>query len=96
MHNIIVGKLWIEQHGTMEVVNHSTGECGHERQYAWVPKGARVEVPLQGALTVLAITSRLLRLGAPSPGHRAILDFKSASWFSKDLHRVEGFIVDKE
>lgn len=53
VHNIIVGKLWIEQYGTMEVVNHRTG-------------------------------------------HRAILDFKSASWFSKDLHRVEGFIVDKD
>lgn len=53
VHNIIVGKLWIEQHGTMEVVNHSTG-------------------------------------------HRAILEFKSASWSSKDLHRVEGFIVDKD
>ncbi|KAK6619440.1 hypothetical protein RUM43_012197 [Polyplax serrata] len=52
VHNIIVGKLWIEQYGTMEVVNHSTG-------------------------------------------HRAILTFKPAGWFSKDLHRVEGFITDK-
>ncbi|XP_034109425.1 oxysterol-binding protein-related protein 2 isoform X1 [Drosophila sulfurigaster albostrigata] len=25
VHNIIVGKLWIEQHGTMEITNHSTG-----------------------------------------------------------------------
>lgn len=52
VHNIIVGKLWIEQYGTMEVVNHSTG-------------------------------------------HRAVLTFKPAGWFSKDLHRVEGFITDK-
>ncbi|KAE8740422.1 hypothetical protein FOCC_FOCC014058 [Frankliniella occidentalis] len=52
VHNIIIGKLWIEQSGTMEVVNHSTG-------------------------------------------HRAILDFKSGS-SSKDMHRVEGFIVDKD
>nr|CAD7265263.1 unnamed protein product [Timema shepardi] len=28
-------------------------------------------------------------------GHRAILPFKSAGWFSKDLHRVEGFLIDK-
>jgi hypothetical protein len=25
VHNIIVGKLWMEQYGTMEVINHSTG-----------------------------------------------------------------------
>lgn len=25
VHNIIVGKLWMEQYGTMEVVNHKTG-----------------------------------------------------------------------
>lgn len=25
MHNIIVGKLWIEQYGTMEITNHSNG-----------------------------------------------------------------------
>lgn len=53
VHNIIVGKLWMEQYGSMEVVNHSTG-------------------------------------------HRALLTFKPAGWTSKDLHRVEGFIVDKK
>ncbi|KDR22529.1 Oxysterol-binding protein-related protein 1 [Zootermopsis nevadensis] len=52
VHNIIVGKLWMEQYGTMEVTNHVTGL-------------------------------------------RAILTFKPAGWFSKDLHRVEGFITDK-
>lgn len=26
VHNIILGKLWIEQYGTVEIVNHSTGE----------------------------------------------------------------------
>ncbi|XP_037911232.1 oxysterol-binding protein-related protein 1 isoform X2 [Hermetia illucens] len=52
VHNIIVGKLWMEQYGTMEVVNHTTG-------------------------------------------HKAILTFKPAGWASKDLHRVEGFITDK-
>uniref|UniRef100_A0A3Q3JKN0 Oxysterol-binding protein n=1 Tax=Monopterus albus TaxID=43700 RepID=A0A3Q3JKN0_MONAL len=25
VHNVILGKLWIEQYGTMEIVNHSTG-----------------------------------------------------------------------
>ncbi|XP_037046475.1 oxysterol-binding protein-related protein 1 isoform X2 [Bradysia coprophila] len=53
VHNIIVGKLWMEQYGTMEVVNHSNGL-------------------------------------------RAVLTFKPAGWASKDLHRVEGFIIDKD
>ncbi|KAF7695940.1 oxysterol-binding protein-related protein 2b [Silurus meridionalis] len=26
VHNVIVGKLWIEQYGTVEILNHSTGE----------------------------------------------------------------------
>ncbi len=26
VHNIIVGKLWAEQHGTMLITNHSTGD----------------------------------------------------------------------
>uniref|UniRef100_A0AAR2J4H5 Oxysterol-binding protein n=1 Tax=Pygocentrus nattereri TaxID=42514 RepID=A0AAR2J4H5_PYGNA len=26
VHNVIVGKLWIEQYGTVEIVNHSTGD----------------------------------------------------------------------
>ncbi|XP_059396893.1 oxysterol-binding protein-related protein 2-like [Carassius carassius] len=26
VHNVILGKLWIEQYGTMEIVNHSTGD----------------------------------------------------------------------
>ncbi|XP_061702723.1 oxysterol-binding protein-related protein 2-like [Syngnathoides biaculeatus] len=26
VHNVLIGKLWIEQYGTVEIVNHSTGE----------------------------------------------------------------------
>ncbi|KAG1706624.1 Oxysterol-binding protein-related protein 2 [Nymphon striatum] len=53
VHNIIVGKLWIEQYGLLEVVNHQNGL-------------------------------------------KAVLNFKPAGWFSRDLHRIEGFIVNKE
>ncbi|GJQ68247.1 hypothetical protein Trydic_g10772 [Trypoxylus dichotomus] len=52
VHNIIVGKLWIEQYGNMEIINHSTG-------------------------------------------HKACLTFKQAGGNGRDLHRVEGFIMDK-
>lgn len=53
VHNIIVGKLWIEQYGNIDIINHSTG-------------------------------------------HRASLHFKPATWGSKDLHRIEGYIMDKK
>ncbi|XP_052320530.1 oxysterol-binding protein 1 isoform X2 [Oncorhynchus keta] len=29
VHNIIVGKLWIDQSGEIDVVNHRTGDCCH-------------------------------------------------------------------
>lgn len=29
VHNIIVGKLWMEQYGNMEIINHSTGHKAH-------------------------------------------------------------------
>lgn len=53
IHNIIVGKLWFEQYGLMEIVCQKSG--------------------LTSALT-----------------------FKQAGWFYKDLHRIEGFIYDKQ
>lgn len=52
VHNVIVGKLWIEQYGNMEVVCHG---------------------------------------GA---GLKANLCFKPAGFNNRDLHRVDGFIVD--
>lgn len=50
IHNVIVGKLWMEQYGTIEIVNHQSGL-------------------------------------------KAILQFKAAG-SNKDLHRVEGTILD--
>ncbi|CAL9695725.1 unnamed protein product [Knipowitschia caucasica] len=52
VHNIIVGQLWIEQYGNMEITNHRTGE-------------------------------------------RCILNFKPCGLFGKELHKVEGYILDK-
>uniref|UniRef100_A0A2R5LBQ6 Oxysterol-binding protein n=1 Tax=Ornithodoros turicata TaxID=34597 RepID=A0A2R5LBQ6_9ACAR len=53
IHNIIVGKLWFEQYGVMEITCQKSG--------------------LTSALT-----------------------FKQAGWFYKDLHRIEGFIYNKQ
>ncbi|XP_061453182.1 oxysterol-binding protein-related protein 1 isoform X3 [Rhineura floridana] len=52
VHNIIVGKLWIEQYGNMEITNHKTGE-------------------------------------------KCLLSFKPCGLFGKELHKVEGCILDK-
>ncbi|KAJ0032223.1 hypothetical protein NQD34_002304 [Periophthalmus magnuspinnatus] len=52
VHNIIVGQLWIEQYGNVEITNHRTGE-------------------------------------------RCILNFKPCGLFGKELHKVEGYILDK-
>ncbi|KAM6939160.1 oxysterol-binding protein-related protein 1 [Lycodopsis pacificus] len=52
VHNIIVGQLWIEQYGSVELVNHRTGE-------------------------------------------RCCLNFKPCGLFGKELHKVEGYILDK-
>ncbi|XP_077441181.1 oxysterol-binding protein-related protein 1 isoform X2 [Vanacampus margaritifer] len=52
VHNIIVGQLWIEQYGTVEVINHKTGE-------------------------------------------KCYLNFKPCGLFGKELHKVEGYILDK-
>lgn len=52
VHNIIVGQLWIEQYGSMEVINHKTGE-------------------------------------------RCSMTFKPCGLFGKELHKVEGYILDK-
>ncbi|XP_006639683.1 oxysterol-binding protein-related protein 2b [Lepisosteus oculatus] len=52
VHNVILGKLWIEQYGMVEIINHSTGE-------------------------------------------KCVLNFKPCGMFGKELHRVEGYIQDK-
>ncbi|CAN0195723.1 unnamed protein product [Lampetra fluviatilis] len=52
VHNVIVGKLWIEQYGTVEITNHKTGD-------------------------------------------KCMLTFKPCGLFGKELHKVEGYILDK-
>lgn len=52
VHNVIIGKLWIEQYGTVEILNHRTGD-------------------------------------------KCVLHFKPCGLFGKELHKVEGYIQDK-
>jgi hypothetical protein len=53
VHGVIVGKLWIEHHGTMEIT-------------------------------------------CPESGLSLSLHFKPAGWFNKELHMVDGFIIDSK
>ncbi|OQV21820.1 Oxysterol-binding protein-related protein 1 [Hypsibius exemplaris] len=52
VNNIIVGRLWIEQYGAMEIVNHTTG------------------------LSV-------------------VLNFHPTGWSNRELHKVNGYVLDK-
>ncbi|XP_041497730.1 oxysterol-binding protein-related protein 2 isoform X1 [Microtus oregoni] len=52
VHNVILGQLWIEQYGVVEILNHRTGD-------------------------------------------KCVLHFKPCGLFGKELHRVEGYIQDK-
>lgn len=53
VHNVVVGKIWVEHKGTLEVLNHKLGL-------------------------------------------RAVITFKAAGRGARDLHKVEGFIIDKK
>ncbi|CAF5068013.1 unnamed protein product, partial [Rotaria socialis] len=53
VHNIVVGKLWFEYHGTMEIINHSNKI-------------------------------------------KAIIHFKPYSSSTKELHKLEGYIIGAE
>ena len=35
VHNIIVGKLWVDHHGEMDIVNHKNGDKCHLKYYAY-------------------------------------------------------------
>ena len=35
VHNIIVGKLWVDHHGEMDIINHKNGDKCHLKYYAY-------------------------------------------------------------
>ena len=35
MHNIIVGKLWVDNHGEMDIINNSNGDICHLKYNAY-------------------------------------------------------------
>jgi len=35
VHNIIVGKLWVDHHGEMDIKNHKTGDNCHLKYYPY-------------------------------------------------------------
>lgn len=49
VHNIIVGKLWVDNHGEMDIVNHKTGDKCHIKfsAYSYFSKDVPRKVLLQ-------------------------------------------------
>lgn len=81
VHNIILGKLWIEQYGTVEIINHRYMDKWWE--LCWL---------LQDSLLLTCCFSCMWFI---STGDKCVLNFKPCGMFGKELHKVEGHIQDK-
>ena len=83
VHNIILGKLWIEQYGTVEIVNH------RYRDKYCVPN-FKPFYRLGAYRSTYFFSIEFL-----STGDKCVLNFKPCGMFGKELHKVEGYIQDK-
>lgn len=81
VHNIILGKLWIEQYGTVEIINHRYGD-----------EHLKVKPKVSDFLFTV---DRFISLKSISTGDKCVLTFKPCGMFGKELHRVEGHIQDR-
>ncbi|MPC23262.1 Oxysterol-binding protein-related protein 1 [Portunus trituberculatus] len=66
--------------------------CGLQRATLLPPAHGRV----YGVRMAVGQSRRPAGSRGQDAGHRCVLTFKTAGWFSKDLHRIEGFIFDKK
>lgn len=81
VHNIILGKLWIEQYGTVEIINHR-----------YVDEDLKVSCKLSDFFLMVDL---FISLKSISTGDKCVLTFKPCGMFGKELHRVEGYIQDR-
>ena len=53
VHNIIVGKLWVDNHGEMDVVNHKNGDSCHLKfsAYSYFSRETPRKVSMKPLLT---------------------------------------------
>lgn len=121
VHNIIVGQLWIEQYGNVEVVNHRWGHNTYIRNYASLKiclflsrlgpiqltiilrksderGGKWTEQMRKFWVTQPAESGKIMFCFShfsPRTGEKCCLNFKPCGLFGKELHKVEGYILDK-
>lgn len=90
VHNIIVGQLWIEQYGNVEVVNHRWAK---NKRHQNLKQTLRAELTgwRRYAMTPLPVLFYFLL----RTGERCFLNFKPCGLFGRELHKVEGYILDK-
>lgn len=104
VHNIIVGQLWIEQYGNVEVINHRwKKEQTRQNLLGGRTKNTDTKVHTQflqifcwWALLIRRRYSTMLFSGfLLRTGERCFLNFKPCGLFGRELHKVEGYILDK-
>lgn len=49
VHNIIVGKLWVDQHGDMDIINHANSDKCHLKYipYSYFSKDSQRKVRIE-------------------------------------------------
>lgn len=82
VHNIILGKLWIEQYGAVEIINH-------RYSYWFFAQSLKLCGPPSVDHSSLTSPEFL------STGEKCLLNFKPCGMFGRDLHKVEGYIQDR-
>lgn len=80
VHNIILGKLWIEQYGTVEITNH---------------RYVDLDLKVKSKHVWFLMVDFFISLKSISTGDKCVLNFRPCSMFGKELHRVEGHIQDR-
>ncbi|ESO10964.1 hypothetical protein HELRODRAFT_109253 [Helobdella robusta] len=63
VHNIIVGKLWVDNHGEMDIVNHKTGDLCHLKYFAYSYFSREVPRRVSGIITDSNGTAKYLLSG---------------------------------
>merc|ERR1712150_189834 len=92
VHNIVVGRLWIDQHGEMEVINHFTGAKCHMKfepysYFAGIAKKVIGESKTKGKSNLEIENSRVLwKANSPYPGSEKFYNF---SQFTCELNEEE-------
>jgi len=71
VHNIIVGKLWVDQHGDMDIVNHKEGVKCHLKYIPYSYFTRDIQRKVRQTLTVQPLHMRCTAHGKADTYHTA-------------------------